>query len=176
MITIEIRGEKEVIDALRDYQVKSDVALKRALIKTGLLIQSAAKLRLQEMKHYVTGRLASSIHTEVQEGWVKSINKLGGTTYDYKATVSKEVFDGSLKEIIGPLEVIVGTNVVYAEFIETMKDPYLRFAAEQGDAELPKYVEEQIDRLTVVAMAKRQTTMARKWAKKGVTDWENYYE
>ena len=76
MITIEIRGEKEVIDALRDYQVKSDVALKRALIKTGLLIQSAAKLRLQEMKHYVTGRLASSIHTEVQEGWVKSINNL----------------------------------------------------------------------------------------------------
>ena len=57
-----------------------------------------------------------------------------------------------------------------------MEDPYLRFAAEQGDAELPKYVEEQIDRLTVVAMAKRQTTMARKWAKKGVTDWENYYE
>ena len=46
MITIEIRGEKEVIDALRDFKAESDLAIMEAFKKVGLLIQSAAKLRL----------------------------------------------------------------------------------------------------------------------------------
>ena len=48
MITIEIRGEKEVIDALRDFKAESDLAIMKAFKKVGLLIQSAAKLRLKE--------------------------------------------------------------------------------------------------------------------------------
>ena len=113
--------------------------------KVGLLIQSAAKLRLKEMKHYITGRLASSIHSEVKEGIVQDNGEVSATTFDYKAEVSGEMFDGTLHEEIAPLELIVGTNVEYAEKIEVKYDSYLRFAAELGDSQLQKYVTEQIN-------------------------------
>ena len=145
MITIEIRGEKEVIDALRDFKAESDLAIMKAFKKVGLLIQSAAKLRLKEMKHYITGRLASSIHSEVKEGIVHDNGEVSATTFDYKAEVSGEMFDGTLHEEIAPLELIVGTNVEYAEKIEVKYDSYLRFAAELGDSQLQKYVTEQIN-------------------------------
>ena len=145
MITIEIYGEKEVIDALRDFKAESDKMLMDAFIKVGLDIQSAAKLRLKEMRHWVTGRLASSIHSEVREGCVLPGGKIGGTTYEYTAEVTGERFDGTLHEEIAPLELIVGTNVEYAEKIEVKYDSYLRFAAELGDSQLQKYVTEQIN-------------------------------
>ena len=34
MITIEIRGEKEVIDALRDFKAESDLAIMKANAQT----------------------------------------------------------------------------------------------------------------------------------------------
>jgi phage gpG-like protein len=145
MITIEIRGEKEVIDGLRKFKSDTDKGLRKALAKTGLKIQSAAKLRLKQMRHYITGRLASSIHSEVKEGYLTDAGQIGGTVYDYEAEVTKESFDGTLGERAEDFEVLVGTNVEYATKIEMQYDSYLRFAAEQGDKELTNYIKEQID-------------------------------
>ena len=52
MITIEIRGEKEVIDALRDFKAESDLAIMEAFKKVGLLIHRCYKTLTGD--HYIS--------------------------------------------------------------------------------------------------------------------------
>jgi len=184
---IEITGVKEAVTNLEDFGKFSGKAIMNALAQAGLSIQSAAKLRLKQRGHYVTGRLASSIHSEVKEGALdKNNKKVTGMIFDYKAEQSGESFDGTLSQHAGNLELLVGTNVEYALRIELgfrgedklgrkyhqAGDPFMRFAAELGGKKLPEYVRKQIERLVLEANQRRSNDMYKKWAKQGVFDYE----
>lgn len=136
MITIEV--DSVSYDGLRDdlkkYGIEAKKAINNAVKSTALYIQKIAKQRLHGMlgslKHYITGRLATSIHPQYKSG----------ESFSYTAPESGESFDGTLSESVGELEAIVGTNVEYAPKIEFEKDQFMGYAGLQGE----KYFEDRI--------------------------------
>jgi len=78
-------------------------------------IETEAKLKLTRDRHIDTGRLRASIHTEYQGG-------------------PQRVLKGKIR---GPLDFIVGTNVIYANHIERI-DSYVIWAFDRAK---PKYIQ-----------------------------------
>ena len=97
------------IDAKKLAAVKTASAevVRQAVYETGLRVDRLAKSNIRESGLVDTGRLRSSVHVQRP-----------GDTYTYTARPSDEgapsSFDGTIKTIIGPMEVVVGTNVEYA--------------------------------------------------------------
>ena len=136
MITIEVDkiSYDDLQSDLKKYGIAAKKAINNAVKATALFIRKTAQQRLHGLlgsaKHYITGRLATSIHAEYKSG----------ETFSYTAPESKLTFDGSLNQDLEELEAVVGTNVEYAAKIEFEKDQYLGYAAQQGS----KYFEERI--------------------------------
>lgn len=124
LITIELQGQKEVNSVLRDFEKKSGEALMTAIKLTGLRIESASKTRLRERKHWITGRLASSIHSEVKEGVVGQTLTVSRAKHKYSDEKGNS-YDGAFNEPLGDLELAVGTNVKYAGAIEHGSSPHI---------------------------------------------------
>ena len=115
-IELDEKSAAHVRQALKEYDKDSEGAIMRAILLLGKNIEVGAKMRLNGMlgsaKHWVTGRLANSIHTET-----KTVNTYG----EIKIGKSPEVTganDGNLGIPVGELEAVVGTNVEYAADIE----------------------------------------------------------
>lgn len=138
-IELDPASVKAFDKSVKQYGKKAIEAFKRAMMRTALAIESDAKKRLRgrlgSAKHWVTGRLASSVHTEMK----------GENTF--KACKDSKSRDGSLNIPYDDMEGIVGTNVEYAEKIENDYDSFLRFAAERQQKNFPKRVEEEINRI-----------------------------
>ena len=102
--------------------------LKKEIITTALTeVETGAKMILTTKGHILTGRLRSSIHTEYT----------GHVNHTYKDNMGKS-FNGKLSESPrNDLDIFVGTNVVYANFIERI-DPYLFPAMEKSKAGLQR--------------------------------------
>lgn len=137
-IEIELQNEKLVNQGLRRFGGDVKKAVISALHATGLEIESIAKMRLNGLlgsaRHWVTGRLASSIHTEM-----KGVNT-------FKGIAESKPGDGRLGVNIGEMEAAVGTNVEYADKIEFDYDSYLRFAGEKAGRNLVKQGEKEINK------------------------------
>jgi len=138
-IELDPQSVKEVNKSLRQYGQKAVDAIKTAVMRTALAIESDAKRRLNGMlgsaKHWVTGRLASSVHTEME----------GLNSFD--PIVDSKSGDESLGVPFEEMEGIVGTNVEYAEKIENDYDSFLRFAGERQEKNFKKRVEEEMNKI-----------------------------
>jgi hypothetical protein len=65
----------------------------------------------------------------------------------YVSTSESEAGDGSLNTPVSGAEALVGTNVEYAHKIEFDYDSFLQFAANRQAKNLPKRVNEELDKL-----------------------------
>ncbi len=109
-------------------------AVKRAVDKTALAVESDAKRKLRDDGHVITARLMSSIHAETQEGKFSYRDKNGHT------------FDGSLGEQIAEDEAIAGTNVEYGPKIEST-DSFLGWAAIKQGKKLVDRIKSELSKI-----------------------------
>jgi hypothetical protein len=100
--------------------------IKEAIKQTALIdVETRAKQNLTSGGHVDTGRLRASIHTSFR----------GNTGHSYSDNQGGR-FNGSLSESPrSELEFLVGTNVVYANYIERRFN-YLQSAFENGKQRL----------------------------------------
>ena len=111
--------------------------LKRELVLTAIVdVETEAKLQITEDEHIDTGRLRASIHTEYK-------NHVGNSYADE----SGNTFSGSLRTAPrNDLDVIVGTNVSYAQKIERL-DSYLMAPFERAKPKLERRLRNILDRM-----------------------------
>ena len=158
-VTVDTISYNNLQKDLKEYGIGVGKALMNAALFTGLRIGTIAKQRLKGMlgsaKHWITGRLASSVHMEA-----KGVNT-------FKPEQGSEAGDGNLNEPIAEQEVIVGTNVVYAARIEFgffgadslgrnyaySGESYLRFAGEMGEKIFEEKAITEINKLKFGEMA-----------------------
>jgi len=138
-IQVDQKSIDTVLKSFDEYGVAAAKALMNAIYRTALNIESDAKRRLNgqlgSAKHWITGRLASSVHTEI-----KGKNSFEGNK-------ASEGDDGSFGLQVDDLEALVGTNVVYAPRIETDYDSFIIFATNKRSPELPKKIEDELNKL-----------------------------
>lgn len=138
-IELDQKSAKAVQKSFKDYGKDAVEAIKRGVMRTALAIETDAKRRLRgelgSARHWITGRLAASVHTEME----------GENTFEKKQ--ESKSGDGKLGVNVGGLEAAVGTNVEYADKIEFEYDSFLRFAGERQQRKFPKRVEEEINRI-----------------------------
>ena len=134
MIKIEIEGQAELMKDFEQYEKEAQKALVQATLIIANKVRNDSITRLKgglgSAKHWITGRLQSSIH----------IQKKGDESYSYKDD-NNQSFEGGIKTEIAVGEVIVGTNVEYAANIEFNKDSFLNYAAVRN---APKFKTELI--------------------------------
>jgi len=138
--TVVIGIEKLIAD-FEKYGQDSKKAIKKAVDRTALAVETDAKKKLKADGHIITGRLFASIHSETKQG----------QTYSYEDNKG-ENYNGSLNETIGETEAVTGTNVEYAPFIEfgtkyISADSYLGYAAVKQDKLLPERVTEELNKI-----------------------------
>jgi hypothetical protein len=93
------------MDALRRFGKDAEKAVKKAVDRTAIAVETDAKNKLKDEKHIITNRLRASVHAELEP------NRYQGT-------------DG-LNVNFGKLEAIAGTNVSYAPHIEFGTKPHV---------------------------------------------------
>jgi hypothetical protein len=133
--TVSYNGLRE---DLKRFGEGARLAIKRAVDFTGLRVETIAKERLKglrgSLKHWITGRLASSVHYETKD------------KNSFKPGRYSEGQDGKLDETVtNELECIVGTNVVYGPKIEFEYDSYLGYAAQEGEKILIERIEKELN-------------------------------
>lgn len=116
----------DLMQKIPAFTNKVKKGVKEALIKTAQTdIETVAKQIIRANGHVVTGRLMASVHTE---HW-------GHTGHSYSDNNGNSFSGGLSKKPSHELEVYVGTNVVYANYIHRMT-PYLLSAFEGAKAKL----------------------------------------
>lgn len=138
---IEVNGIEELNADFKRFGQRAKDAIKRAVDRTALAVETDAKEKLKSDGHIITGRLRSSIHSELKEG----------QQFTYRNDKG-ETFNGALNEKIGELEAVTGTNVHYAPYIEfgtkyIAADPYMGHAAVKQDKKLKDRVIEEINKI-----------------------------
>ena len=138
-VVIEVINLKEVTADMRKFGRESLQAIKNAVYTTGLGIATIAKGRLNgslgSVRHWVSGRLASSVHMETKG------------TNTFTPIKDSQAGDGELNIPFEEDEAIVGTNVEYAPKIEFEYDSFLRFAGENKEPEFVKEAEKSLNEL-----------------------------
>ena len=134
---INVRGISTVIRNLQRKYGRQVLDIAKQELKVTALtdVETYAKERLTKDSHVDTGRLRTSIHTETQ----------GNQIYTYSDRQGRR-FDGGLSErIINDKTVKVGTNVVYAGYIERL-DPYMRAGYMNGRKKIKKNIQNAVRR------------------------------
>lgn len=138
-IDIEVVNADIVANGFRNANKDFKQALKDVLNTLAIRAESIAKLRLSggfgSLRHWITGRLASSVHWESPDG------------NSFKGNSHSKTRDGRLGEPVGDLEIIVGTNVEYAAKIESI-DSFIVYAGEKVQQLSGAEVEKEFNRVT----------------------------
>jgi len=140
-VTCSIEGADLVRKQIEQTGKEIDKAIKRAIDKTALAIETDAKSKLKSDGHIITNRLRASVHAELKNGKSFSYTDYPGNSYD-----------GSLGEKIAADEAIAGTNVEYAPYIEFgtkyfKGDSFLGWAALKQMKLLTDRVTKEINRI-----------------------------
>lgn len=147
-VSIELVNLKEVQASINNYGNDARTAVIKAIHLTGKAIESTAKLRLRgrldSARHWVTGRLTTSVHMEHNMDY-KDKNT-------YKSDDSSGAVDGILGIQLEDMEAAVGTNVEYAGKIEFDYDSFLRYAAEKQE---PKYIKQMTEEFNKIAAERK---------------------
>jgi hypothetical protein len=126
----------DVIKKAPKYEKQTLEKIKIELRKTALVeIETVAKQILTANKHVDTGRLRASIYTSYM-GHTAHSYSAKGYSEKYNKKMKETSFNGALSEMPrNEMEVIVGTNVVYATVIHRLT-PYLLSAFEGASNKL----------------------------------------
>lgn len=129
-ISIDKASQNNLNKQFEALKKGSDGSLYRALVKVLMKIKTEAQLRITGKGHIVTSRLKNSIYVKMKEPLEIAGTNGNSRTYADKdgQTFSSELRSVSVKELEGA----VGTNVEYADKIETM-DSYLYWAMKNVD-------------------------------------------
>jgi len=136
-----VTGLGDLFKKFHELSGSCDKAIKKAVDRTALAIETDAKNKLKSDGHIITGRLRASIHAEIKEGQSFTYTDNGGKS-----------FDGAIDESFGELEAIAGTNVEYAPYIEYgtrffSGDSFLGWAAQKQEKLLRLRVEDELSKL-----------------------------
>ena len=138
-IEVDKKSAEAVKKSISQYGKKAVNAVIQGVRRTAFAIESDAKRRLKgelgSAKHWITGRLAASVHTEMD-----GINS-------FESIKDSKSEDSNLGISVDKMESIVGTNVEYAQKIEFEYDSFLRFAGEKQSKKFSKRVEEEINKI-----------------------------
>jgi len=138
-IEVDRASAKALQSSMKQYGRRAIKAITDGIKRTALAIETDAKRRLNgqlgSAKHWITGRLAASVHTEME----------GLNSFD--AVAESKQKDSNLQETVSDMEGIVGTNVEYADKIEFDYDSFLRFAAERQSRKFSKRVEQELNKI-----------------------------
>lgn len=139
-IEVDRASLAKVNASIKSYGVDAAKALMRGLWRGALNIETDAKLRLDgrlgSARHWVTGRLASSVHSEV-----KGDNS-------FTPIPESGTGDGSFGIPMQDLEVYVGTNVNYGPKIEFEYDSFINFSVTKNTPKLSEYIEKELNKIT----------------------------
>lgn len=121
MITVNITGNRDIQSNANRYKQEIKRKVKAALVEIALVeIETGAKQKLTSDGHIDTGRLRASIHTEHQGS------------------------RGDLNVAIGENDVVVGTAVHYAIYVERM-DSYLKWAFEKAKPKIANAISQEVN-------------------------------
>ena len=138
-IEIDPKTLKLFEKSIKRYGVESPKALLRAIMQTAFAIETDAKYRLSgklgSPRHWVTGRLASSVHVES-----KAVNT-------FTAIKDSKQSDATFGKPIDDMEALVGTNVEYAEKIEYDYDSFIGFAVVRNLKKFPQRVKKEWEKM-----------------------------
>ena len=139
LVSIELTNMKEVNRSFRQYGNKAVNAIRKAVLRTGLAAETDGKMRLNgelgSGRHWVTGRLGTSVHMETKE------------KNTFKAVENSKAKDGRLNVPVEDLEAVVGSNVEYGPKIEFDYDSFIRWAGENQEGKFPKRVTEELNKI-----------------------------
>jgi hypothetical protein len=146
MIGAEVIGVEGLLKDFKGYEKEAEKAINKAVSDTAKGIESDAKKRLKGMmgsaKHWITGRLASSIYNRV----VKSMEKVVGTDVFYAPYI--EFGTGDL------VEISEGTEDVAALFkgkgirkVNIKGDSFLNWAALNQQKKLTERIEKNLNEI-----------------------------
>lgn len=114
MISVDLKGDLKLRDQLHILSELMEDKVKAMILEVAFVdVETFAKTKVP----VDSGRLRASIHTKFKsKGDAKALPlPESQLTFSYKA--QGETFDGTLREPLKELEVIVGTNVEYAKKI-----------------------------------------------------------
>jgi hypothetical protein len=134
MVTVRVDARK-VLARSKVVQAELKKRFRQEIIDTALTdIETPAKMKLTTDGHILTGRLRASIHTEYT----------GSGSYTYRDMYGKG-FKGNFKtdRPRNNMDIVVGTNVVYARHIERI-DSYIYYAYKKAMPALKRRINNMI--------------------------------
>lgn len=141
MIQITVDNLPELLKDFKGFENEARKAVKKGVDRTALAVESDAKRRLHgelgSSKHWITGRLAASVHAKLQKG----------QSFQYTAPVTRESFNGTLVIEPDPNEAFAGTNVEYAGKIEFLYDSFLGWAAVNQAKKFKDRITEELNKI-----------------------------
>lgn len=139
---VTVRGSRQITENMDEYKEKILKATHKAMVKTALIdIESVAKQKLTSDGHIDTGRLRASIHT----AYPSLMGIRGQNTHEYKDRFGTS-FISRLDVDSQEFKVVVGTDVVYAEFVEIL-DSYLFYAFNSAKPKFQKRIKKEVGRI-----------------------------
>ena len=137
-VQIEVTNLAEVKASIRQFGKDADKTMDSVIWKTALGIELVSKNLLRGLmhsaRHYVTGRLATSVHIETAD------------ENTFEPIKDSKAEDRSLGVNLGKFEAAVGTNVEYAQKIEDI-DSFIRWPGENYEPKLVKEAEKQYNEM-----------------------------
>jgi phage gpG-like protein len=134
MIRIDISGQRQIQSNANMQSKQIQRKIKAALLEVALAdVETGAKQKLDSDGHVDTSRLKTSIHTEYD----------GSRGYSYSDNWGNS-YDGALSAAVGENDVIVGTNVHYAKYIER-KDSFIKYAFEKAKPKIANAISQRVN-------------------------------
>lgn len=133
-ISIDQASQKHLNQQFELLKSGTERSLYSALAKVLMKIKTESQLRLTGKGHIVTSRLKNSIYVKMKKPLElpASSGQLGGNSKTY-ADKDGQTFSSELRSVsVGDLEGAVGTNVEYADKIETL-DSFLYWGMKNVD-------------------------------------------
>jgi phage gpG-like protein len=133
-IRIDISGQGQIQANANRTKEEIRRKVKAALVEIALVdIETGAKQKLDSDGHIDTGRLRASLHTEYE----------GNRGHNYSDDFGNG-YSGELTAAVGENDVIVGTNVHYAKYIERM-DSFIKYAFEKAKPKIANAISQRVN-------------------------------
>lgn len=133
---VNIRGIRDVSRNAEQFEKDIIKAVHGAMVKGAMIdIETGAKKKITQDRHIDTGRLRASIHTTYTGKEVHNYNDLSGKSFDAMLDVRRKEFN-----------VFVGTDVIYAQFIERL-DSFLYFAFKHSHQKIQRRIKREVQRV-----------------------------
>lgn len=134
-VRVNIRGIRNIQRNSEQLEKDLTKAVHGAMVKGAMIdIETGAKKKITQDRHIDTGRLRASIHTTYGNKVIHNYNDMDGKSFEAMLDVRRKEFN-----------VFVGTDVVYAKFIEQL-DSFIYFAFKHAQPKIAKRIKREVQR------------------------------